>query len=315
MDKTKTYWFRNDDSLEAKLGYAFENPELLARALFHRSYIFDRGEPGYKSNERLEFLGDSVLNMLTTEYLYRTFPELSEGELSVRKAAIVSGHACAQTAKRWELGNFVRIGKNELKNGVRNKESVAADAFEAVLGALYLDGGLDEVRKVLQAFHFSRIEEILSADDFVNHKNELLEYMQARGAFFPEYRILEESGPEHIKVFHVGVFFNGELLGAGEGSSKKKAEQAASRSAMHAIKSGTLKNLEKLFDEALSSEEKNLTPEKNSVKEKNSIEEAALKIEGEQILEKENSNGETTSPDFPNEKLDGKKISENEIGE
>ena len=148
LHKLLKLWFRqkSGEGLEAKLGYRFKDPELLAHALVHRSFLSGRDLPYESNNERLEFLGDSVLNMLTTEYLYRTFPDDPEGELSKRKSAIVSGHACAQSSKEWDLGEYVKIGKAEAKMGGRGKESILADAYEAVLGAVYLDGGLDAAR-------------------------------------------------------------------------------------------------------------------------------------------------------------------------
>jgi ribonuclease-3 len=185
--------------------------------------------PYVSNNERLEFLGDSVLNMLTTEYLYKTYPDDPEGELSKRKSAIVSGHACAQSSKEWSLSEYVKVGKAEEKLGGRGKESILADAYEAVLGAVYLDGGLDEVRAILNKFHFPRVQEIISAEDFINHKSELLEYLQGKLRTVPEYVVVDESGPEHQKVFTVEVHVDGRVYGRGQGGNKKKAEQEASR--------------------------------------------------------------------------------------
>ena len=158
LHKILKLWFRqkSGDGLEAKLGYRFRDPELLAHALVHRSFIIGKDLPYVSNNERLEFLGDSVLNMLTTEYLYKTYPDDPEGELSKRKSAIVSGHACAQSSKEWNLSEFVKIGKSEAKMGGRGKESILADAYEAVLGAVYLDGGLDEVRAILNGKAYAR---------------------------------------------------------------------------------------------------------------------------------------------------------------
>ena len=173
--------------------------------------------------------GTGVLNMLTTEYLYRTYPDDPEGELSKRKSAIVSGHACAQSSKEWSLSEYVKVGKAEEKLGGRGKESILADAYEAVLGAVYLDGGLEEVRAILNRFHFPRVQEIISAEDFINHKSELLEYLQGKLRTVPEYVVVDESGPEHQKLFTVEVHVDGKVYGRGQGGNKKKAEQEASR--------------------------------------------------------------------------------------
>ena len=213
LHKILKLWFRQKSGggLEAKLGYRFKDPELLAHA------------------ERLEFLGDSVLNMLTTEFLYKMYPDDPEGELSKRKSAIVSGHACAQSSKEWNLSEYIKMGKAEAKMGGRGKESILADAYEAVLGAVYLDGGLEEVRAILNKFHFPRVKDIIVAEDFVNHKSALLEYLQGKLHTVPEYVLVEESGPEHQKLFTTEVHVNGKVYGRGQGGNKKKAEQEASR--------------------------------------------------------------------------------------
>jgi len=231
LHKILKLWFRqkSGDGLEAKLGYRFRDPELLAHALVHRSFIVGKDLPYVSNNERLEFLGDSVLNMLTTEFLYKTYPDDPEGELSKRKSAIVSGHACAQSSKEWNLSEFVKIGKSEAKMGGRGRETILADAYEAVLGAVYLDGGLDEVRAILNKFHFPRVQEIINATDFVNYKSELLEFCQGKLRCAPEYVLVGEEGPEHMKVFTVEVQVNGKSYARGQGPNKKKAEQEASR--------------------------------------------------------------------------------------
>ena len=231
LHKILKLWFRqkSGDGLEAKLGYRFRDPELLAHALVHRSFIIGKDLPYVSNNERLEFLGDSVLNMLTTEYLYKTYPDDPEGELSKRKSAIVSGHACAQSSKEWNLDEYVKIGKSEAKMGGRGKESILADAYEAVLGAVYLDGGLEEVRAILNKFHFPRVQEIINATDFVNYKSELLEFCQGKLHCSPEYVLVAEEGPEHLKLFTVEVQVNGKAYARGQGPNKKRAEQEASR--------------------------------------------------------------------------------------
>ena len=201
----------------------------MAHALVHRSFLSGTDMPYESKNERLEFLGDSVLNMLTTEFLYKMYPDDPEGELSKRKSAIVSGHACAQSSKEWSLSEFIKMGKAEAKMGGRGKESILADAYEAVLGAVYLDGGLEEVRAILNKFHFPRAKEIIVAEDFVNHKSALLEYLQGKLHTVPEYVLVEESGPEHQKLFTTEVHVNGKVYGRGQGGNKKKAEQEASR--------------------------------------------------------------------------------------
>ena len=239
LKKLLKFWFRQkpDGGLEAKLGYRFREPELLVQALVHRSFLTGKDLPYTENNERLEFLGDSVLNMLTTEFLYKTYPDDPEGELSKRKSAIVSGHACAQSSKEWDLSEYIKLGKAEAKMGGRGKESILADAYEAVLGAVYLDGGLEEVRAILNRFHFPRVQEIIVAEDFVNYKSELLELTQGSKLHMsPEYAIVAEDGPEHQKSFTAEVSVNGKVYGRGTGPNKKKAEQEAARVSLEILR-------------------------------------------------------------------------------
>lgn len=244
--KFLSLWFRrgkHGDGLEAKIGYVFRKPELLALALIHRSYLNPKEATPETTNERLEFLGDSVLNMLVTELLYRTFPQLPEGELSKKKSIIVSGRALADTAMEWGLGEYLRMSKGESKAGGRAKESILADAFEAVIGAVYLDGGIEPCRSLLSKVHFPRVRSFLSDSIFANFKSLLLEKLQANGMGAPEYRVLAESGPEHSKKFTIEVVVQDKGVAQGNGSSKKKAEQEAARQALELLFSGyTLDN-------------------------------------------------------------------------
>ncbi len=244
VESNKEYWFRmhDGDRLEDKLGYTFKDPELLVHALYHSSYLDGKEMAHYDCNERLEFLGDAVCNMLVTEYLYKMYPQAPEGEMTNMKGAIVSGHAWAQTAALWNLGRFIRVGKGIAMNGGRYCENVVADAFEAVLGAVYLDGGLAEVLKIMETFHWPRIPEILSATDFRNFKSELLElvekadFVNEHGSISIQYKVVAENGPEHERIFDVEVFLNDVSFGIGQGRSKKKAEQAASGVALEKLK-------------------------------------------------------------------------------
>ena len=226
---------KTGDTLEMRIGYFFRNPELIAQAMVHRSWIVGRELEYYQTNERLEFLGDSVLNMLVTEHLYRLFPKLPEGDLSKKKSAVVSGKALAESARQWGLGSFLRVGKGEAKAGGRDKESLLADAFESVIGAVFLDGGLEPCRKILEKALFPRIATIVSADEHTNYKSLLLESLQGRGLSMPEYRLAEEAGPEHQKLFHMQVFVDDVAHGSGSGASKKRAEQEAAREAMRSL--------------------------------------------------------------------------------
>lgn len=223
---------KGEETLEMRIGYFFRNPELLAQAMVHRSWIVGRELEYWQTNERLEFLGDSILNMLVTEHLFKLYPKLPEGDLSKKKSAVVSGKALAETARIWGLGNYLRVGRGEAKGGGREKDSLLADAFESVIGAVYLDGGLEPCRKILEKVLLPRITDIVTADDYVNFKSILLETLQARGRGMPDYRLFEEQGPEHQKMFHMQVFIQDIMLGEGRGASKKKAEQDAAKEAM-----------------------------------------------------------------------------------
>lgn len=231
-------WFRkkSGNDLENSLGYTFKNPELLAHALVHRSWLSDKEMPYWENNERLEFLGDSVLNMLVTEYLYKTYPHLPEGDLSKMKSVIVSGQALTKIARGWNLGSYLRVGKGEAKNGGRDRDSLLEDAFEAILGAIYLDSDIKHCRQFLERHIFPNVQQVVSETDFINYKSALLEYMQARALPPPDYEVVSESGPEHCKVFEMTVMFQNKEYGRGTGASKKKAEQEAAKVALEKFK-------------------------------------------------------------------------------
>jgi len=234
-----------DAALEERLGYKFSSRELLERALTHSSAIPElRGasleEPSIASppvdNERLEFLGDAVLELLASEYLLASFPEWSEGQLSKSRARIVNASSLEAAARRLRLGEHLRLGRGEEKTGGREKQTLLADAFEAVVAAIYLDSGLGAARGVLRRALFEqaleeRGERIAESD----RKSALQEYLQARGESPAEYRVAGESGPDHQKVFQIEVWINGECMARGEGSTKKEAEQRAASSALELL--------------------------------------------------------------------------------
>jgi ribonuclease III len=207
--------------LQARLGYRFRRRELLDLALTHRSYANERGLAG--NYERLEFLGDSVLGVLAAEWLFREYPEEAEGRLSALKSALVSGPALARRAAELGIGSALRLGVGEDRSGGRDKSSLLADALEAVLGAVFLDRGLDAARRIAEPLlgdSLSEIEEIADA------KTRLQEMAQARGLGLPVYRLLAESGPDHRKRFTAECVL-GAHRGIGEGGTKKRAEQRA----------------------------------------------------------------------------------------
>lgn len=223
------------DGLYYVLSYRFKDKSLLKQALTHRSFLGHKTNRN-ASNERMEFLGDAVLGLVVTEALYRFYPLGSEGELTKARACIVSRDSLAQEAKKMGLGRYLFLGKGEERSGGRNRKSILSDVYEAVLGAIFLDGGLDEVKQFLNRNLLKNIDRLINSQSHDNYKSRLLEYVQARGKTSPEYHVLEERGPDHEKEFSVEVRVNGKVLGKGKGRTKRKAEQEAACQAMKTMK-------------------------------------------------------------------------------
>ena len=221
--------------LEKTIGYRFRDRLLLEMALSHRSSL--KGT-GLQSNERLEYLGDAVLGMVVSDFLYRKFNDISEGELTRKKAILVNETTLAAVALSFELGDYLFMSPEEEKSGGRQKSSIIADAFEALLGALYLDGGMRPALKIINKYLLKDSTEIIEDEKLHNYKGELLEFVQAKGRNIPQYRIKDQIGPDHEKVFVVEVFIQSEFLGQGGGRTKKEAEQNAARQALDRIKNG-----------------------------------------------------------------------------
>ncbi len=217
------------------LGYHFRNPDLLLLSLTHRSYSrFDQHNS--PSNERLEFLGDSVLGLVIADQLFRDNPDLREGELTKTKAKLVNEVALSSVASEIGLSNYLRLSPEEERAGGRQRPSIISDAFESVIAAVYLDGGLAPARDVILRLIYSRREELVSDAAQRNYKGELLELTQSRGEGAPRYDVLAAEGPDHRKTFSVAVYVAGHCVGTGEGSSKKEAEQHAAAEALKRFK-------------------------------------------------------------------------------
>lgn len=214
--------------LASAVGLEFSDPELARLALVHRSYAFEQGLTD--TNERLEFLGDSVLGVVVTDVAYRAFPEMSEGDLAKLRAATVNMYALAEVARELNLGELVQLGRGEEMSGGRDKTSILADALEAVLGAVYLDQGVDASFELVRRLFEPRIHAYVRGEGGRDHKTGLQEMVAAKLGALPEYR-LTESGPDHLKEFTATVFLAGEPWGQGSGRSKKEAEQEAAREA------------------------------------------------------------------------------------
>ena len=216
------------EALDQALGVTFADPGLRRAALTHRSFAFEQGLD--LTNERLEFLGDSVLGLVVTDMAYRSFPALPEGQLAKLRAAIVNMQALADVARSLDLGNMVLLGRGEELSGGREKPSILADALEAVFGAVYLDRGLDVARSMIERLFRPRMDAYARGEGDRDYKTMLQELASQRVRSMPEYR-LQERGPDHEKEFTATVFLNNEALGRGVGRSKKEAEQQAAREA------------------------------------------------------------------------------------
>jgi ribonuclease III len=215
-------------ALDHALGIRFRNAELRETALTHRSFAFEQDLD--TTNERLEFLGDSVLGLVVTDMAFDAFPRLPEGELAKLRAAIVNAQALADVARSLGLGELVRLGKGEEQSGGRDKASILADALEAVFGAVYLDLGLDEARALIERLFRPLMEAYARGEGDRDYKTILQELASRELHTMPEYR-LEDRGPDHEKEFTATVFLNGQPMGTGVGRSKKEAEQRAAREA------------------------------------------------------------------------------------
>ena len=221
------------NELEKAIGYQFRNITLLQNALSHSSYANERWHDSLKSNERLEFLGDSVLGMVVAEHLYRTFPNRPEGELTRMRADMVCEKTLASVAIGLGLGKHLLLGKGEEQGGGRSRDSILADAVESVIAACYLDGGMTTAVQFIQKFILVNVPvtKLHNAD----YKTALQELVQQKKNQVLAYKLVGESGPDHDKKFRVELTLNGEVVGMGIGSSKKRAEQAAAQKALEAL--------------------------------------------------------------------------------
>ena len=216
--------------LETAIGYQFQNIQLLQNALTHSSYANERWHNSLLSNERLEFLGDSVLGMLVAEYLFHAFPNRPEGELTRMRADMVCEGTLAGAANRIGLGNHLLLGHGEEQGGGRSRNSILADAMESVIAACFLDGGIQAALKVVQRFIL--VEVPVNKLHNVDYKTKLQELVQQKKNQVLSYKLVGQSGPDHDKKFDVEVSLNGQTVGLGSGSSKKRAEQDAAREAI-----------------------------------------------------------------------------------
>lgn len=222
-------------NVEQALNLTFSDKALLQRALTHRSYINENPDYPLEDNERLEFLGDAILDFITGEYLYHHFPEMAEGFLTNLRSALVRTETLAQFAAQLELGDFLFLGKGEEEGGGRNRKAILCDAFEALIGAIYLERGIEFTRHYVQEMIEPALEEILNADSHKDAKSRLQEVAQSLFQITPTYHTIKEEGPDHAKQFTVEALIGQKAYGRGTGLSKQSAAQDAAEKALETL--------------------------------------------------------------------------------
>ncbi|PIR41231.1 MAG: ribonuclease III [Candidatus Yanofskybacteria bacterium CG10_big_fil_rev_8_21_14_0_10_46_23] len=217
--------------LENKIAFDFKNKELLLQALTHRSYLNEHGEWKLDHNERLEFLGDAVLELVVTDHLYRNYPN-PEGELTNWRSAIVNTKMLFEIAASLSLNEFILLSKGEERDGGRARQYILANATEALIGAIYLDQGYDSARAFIEKFIITRLPKVIAEKLYRDPKSLFQEEAQEKTSLTPTYEVISESGPDHDKVFEVGVYLDKDLIATGRGASKQEAQQEAAQAAL-----------------------------------------------------------------------------------
>ena len=223
---------KNPNDLAPILDYSFKNQELMSQAFLHPSYVYEKDDIGVSDNQRLEFLGDAVINLAISHLLMETFPEMKEGDLSKYRASLVSENGLYYIARGLKLGDYLFLGKGEEQTNGRKKPSILTDALEALIGAIYLDGGFTSVFRVIAKLFSPLLKGKGLGKSINDFKTDLQEYSQEVFQSTPEYRLEKETGPDHDKTFYIAVYLKGDLMGRGKGKSKKEAEQKAAEEAL-----------------------------------------------------------------------------------
>ncbi|RKD34403.1 ribonuclease III [Thermohalobacter berrensis] len=232
MGKLSTERKKQLIDLQNKIKYNFKDLNLIDRALTHSSYANENKDKNIKNNERLEFLGDSVLGLVVSNYIFEKYPNYPEGELSKLRALVVCEPSLANVAKKIELGKYLSLGKGEEATGGRERVSILADAFEALIGSIYLDGGFKNAKNFVLSNLSKLIEEAVKGKLFLDYKTQLQEEVQKDSNDKIKYNVIDEEGPDHRKTFYVEVRVGNNVLGEGKGKSKKEAEQCAAKAAL-----------------------------------------------------------------------------------
>jgi ribonuclease-3 len=223
---------KNFEDLEKKLGLSFKNKDLLTQAFTHRSYLNENPSFSLQHNERLEFLGDAVIELIVTSHLYREYPDKPEGDLTNWRAALVNAKMMTKVAEELGFNDFLLLSRGEAKEGGKARAYILANTFEALLGAVYLDSGYDPCDKFIKKYLLVELSEIIKKKSYKDSKSWFQEEAQERVSITPTYSVIKESGPDHDKLFVVGVFLGEDLVSEGEGSSKQEAEEAAAKKAL-----------------------------------------------------------------------------------
>lgn len=221
-------------AFEKKIGHAFRNSQLLEQAFTHRSYLNENRQSGREHNERLEFLGDAVLELVVTEFLFAKYPEKAEGELTAVRAALVNTVSISAAATRLDMNDHLFLSRGEAKDTGRARAIILANAFEALIGAIYLDAGYEPAKKFISEQLFNMADEVVAKKLWQDAKSKFQELAQEQSGITPSYQMLQQSGPDHDKRFVIGAYIGQEKIAQGEGRSKQEAEQAAAEKALAA---------------------------------------------------------------------------------
>ena len=227
---------KNPEDLAPILDYSFEDKKLLSQAFRHPSYVYEKDEPRVSDNQRMEFLGDAVINLAISHLLMESFHEMKEGELSKYRASLVSESGLYPIACDLQIGDYLLLGKGEERTQGRNKPSILTDALEALIGAVYLDGGFSVALRVIAKLFSPVLDKISLGNSSFDYKTDLQEYSQEAVQSTPEYRLEKETGPDHNKTFYIAVYLRGKLMGKGKGKSKKEAEREAAKEALACLR-------------------------------------------------------------------------------
>ncbi len=217
---------------QKNIGLSFNDPALLMQAFVHRSYINENKQSGLTHNERLEFLGDAVLELVITDFLFKKYPQKNEGDLTAYRSALVNAQTCAEIATRLSINNYLLLSKGETKDVGRARQYILANTLEAIIGAIYLDQGYDTAQGFIEKNFTPLIDDIISAGSWIDAKSLFQEKAQEYDGVTPSYKTVSESGPDHEKKFTVGVYIGKDLVAQGMGDSKQDAEQVAAREAL-----------------------------------------------------------------------------------